>query len=125
MKRVIQGLCVDDKRRLEHSRNMADDGLTLKITSALSNSLRARAKAAGQSVEDYALGILGNAVEPSGVADSEIPWTEATILGSYDLDQDSEAYADELDRICDQALRTGGVPWEQVEARLRNFGQRR
>ncbi len=104
---------------------MADDGLTLKITSALSNSLRARAKAAGQSVEDYALGILGNAVEPSGVADSEIPWTEATILGSYDLDQDSEAYADELDRICDQALRTGGVPWEQVEARLRNFGQRR
>ncbi|AZH13925.1 hypothetical protein EIB18_15275 [Caulobacter vibrioides] len=35
------------------------------------------------------------------------------------------AYADYLDRICDEAERTGGVPFEVFRERLRNLGQRR
>ncbi len=87
---------------------MADGGLTLQIDEALADSLRARADAAGQSVEEYALLRLR--------ADDTAP-------GGFE--EDSEAYADELDRICEETLRTGGIPWEQVQARLRNFGQPR
>ena len=89
---------------------MADGELTLQIDAALAERLRARAEAAGQSVEAYALHLLGEG--------------EAAVrTGGFG--EDSEAYADEIDRICDEAERTGGIPFEVFQARLRNLGQRR
>jgi plasmid stability protein len=85
---------------------MADGGMTLTIDEALAERLKARAEAAGQSVEDYARQALDLAAEAPGFSEAEA------------------AYADELDRICDEAERTGGVPWEQVRARLLSFGDR-
>jgi len=79
---------------------MADGEITLKIDQALVERLKARAHAVGQSVEAYALQALDLAAEAPGFSEAEI------------------AYADEIDRICDEAERTGGVPWEQVKARL-------
>lgn len=76
---------------------MADDGLTLKINPALSDSLRARAKAAGQSVEVYAEALLKDPfVERSGFEDNEAHW-------------------EEVRRIADETLRDGGIPLEDVE----------
>lgn len=106
---------------------MTDDGFPLKIDGALAERLRAFAHAAGQSEEDYALAILKRAVEQPGFGDGETVWNGASAETPDDsgFDEDSEAYADYIDRICDEAERTGGVPWEQVQARLRNFGQSR
>jgi hypothetical protein len=105
---------------------MAADRPTLEINEALAERLRARAKAAGQTVEEYALDILRRAVEEPGLAESEPPWSGAPAQGLHDgFGEDDDAYADYIDRICDEAERTGGVPWEEVQARLRNFGQRR
>jgi plasmid stability protein len=112
---------------MEHHENVAESELILTIDAALAERLRARAEAAGLSVEAYALGILRRAVEEPGFEENSASWNEAPVQTPHDkgFDEDSEAYADELDRICDEALRTGGVPWEQVQARLRNFGQPR
>jgi plasmid stability protein len=106
---------------------MTDGKIILRIDGERAERLRAHAAAAGQSVEEYALGILGRAVEQPGFEENSAPWDEAPVQAPRDngFDEDSEAYADELDRICDEALRTGGVPWEQVRTRLRNFGQPR
>jgi plasmid stability protein len=92
---------------MEHHGNMADDGMTLKLDEALTRRLRTRALEAGQSVEDYARQALDVAAEPLG------------------LSERGAAYWQEIEAICDEADRTGGVPWEQVEARLLNFGQKR
>jgi plasmid stability protein len=112
---------------MEHHENMADDAIILKIDGELAERLRVRAAAAGQGVEECALGILRRAVEQPGFAEDTTPWNGALVRAQHDngFDEDSDAYADELDRICEEALRTGGVPWEQVQARLRNFGQPR
>jgi plasmid stability protein len=107
---------------------MADDDLILTLDATLAQRLRACAEAAGESVEAYALDILGRAVEPPGVEDTEARWDGAPARvpsGNGIGEDDDEAYADELDRICQETLRTGGVPWEQVEARLRNLGKPR
>lgn len=106
---------------------MANDDLILKIEGALAASLLARAEAAGQSVEGYALGVLQRALEQPGFGENEASWTGAAVqdqhvAGSGERDP---AYWRELEAICDEADRTGGVPWEQVEARLLNFGQKR
>jgi plasmid stability protein len=85
---------------------MADGGMTLQIDGALAERLKARASATGQSVEDYARQALAHAAEAPGFSEAEV------------------AYADEIDRICDEAERTGGVPWEQFRARLLSFGDR-
>jgi len=86
---------------------MADGEITLKIDAALAERLRTRAEAAGQSLEDYARQALDLAAEPRG------------------LEERGASYWREVDEICDEAERTGGVPWEQVEARLLNFGKKR
>lgn len=106
---------------------MADDGLTLKIDAALAERIRARAEAAGQTVEDHVLAILSHAVEEPGLEDNETRWSGAPGLieriGAFN--EGSEAYDDQIDRICDEAERTGGVPFEVFQERLRNLGQRR
>ena len=90
---------------------MADGELTLTINGELADRLRARAEASGQSVEEYALNRLQDS---DGPTTSDNPgFSEAEV-----------AYADEIDRICDEAERTGGVPWEQFRARLLNLGDR-
>jgi|GEM_PF-1109880 len=106
---------------------MVEDGFTLKIDTALAERLRVRAQAAGQSVEEYALGALQRAVEQPGIGESETPWGGAPVSAVDDssVDADSEAYADYIDRICDEAERTGGIPFEVFQARLRSLGQRR
>ena len=106
---------------------MADGGLTLKIDAALTERLRARAEAAGETVEDYALAIFRRAVEEPGFEDNETRWNVARVYVERNgaLNEGSEAYDDEIDRICDEAERTGGVPFEVFQERLRNLGQRR
>jgi plasmid stability protein len=101
---------------------MGDDGMILELDAALTQSLRARAKAAGQTVEEYALDILRRAVEEPGLQDNEAQWTGARGDGAGER---NAAYWRELEAICDEADQTGGIPWEQVEARLLNFGQKR
>jgi plasmid stability protein len=86
---------------------MADGGLTLTIDEALAERLKARAEAAGQSVEDYARQALDHAAEAPGFGEAEA------------------AYADEMDRICEETLRTGGIPWEQFRERLLTLGKPR
>ena len=112
---------------MEHHENMTSDGLTLKIDEALADRLRVRAEAAGQSVEAYALDLLWRAVEQPGLKEAEAPWNgaPARVLRDNGFGEDADAYADEMDRIAEEALKTGGVPWEEVQARLRNFGQPR
>jgi plasmid stability protein len=111
---------------MEHHENMADGDLILKIDPELAERLRARAEAAGQSVEAYARDVLGRDAEQSGVAEREPRWDAPLArLPEDGLEQDSEAYADYLDRICDEAEQTGGVPFEVFRERLRNLGQRR
>jgi hypothetical protein len=76
---------------------MADGGMTLEIDEALAESLRARAKAAGQSVEEYAYTVLESAfVERPGFTDNPAHW-------------------EEVRRIADETLRDGGIPLEEVE----------
>lgn len=111
---------------------MPEGDLTLKIDAALAKSLRARAKAAGLSVEAYALGVLQitalrTSSEQPGFGENEASWTDAVVRdpGGGGFPQRDAAYWHELEAICDEADRTGGVPWEQVEARLLNFGQKR
>ncbi|CAN5273391.1 hypothetical protein BH10PSE4_BH10PSE4_28860 [soil metagenome] len=101
---------------------MADGEITLKIDGELEKRLRVRAAAAAQSVEEHALGILWRAVEQSGFEEDGVPWRENPARASHDngFREDADAYADEIDRICDEAERTGGVPWEQFRARLLN-----
>jgi plasmid stability protein len=112
---------------MEHDENVADGALTLKIDAALAQRLRVRAQAAGQSVEEYALGILRRAVEEPGFGESETQWHGASVRAPHDngFGVRDAAYWQELEAICDEADRTGGIPWEQVEARLLNFGQKR
>ncbi len=86
---------------------MADGDTTLTIDAALARRLKVRAQAAGQSFEDYARQALDQAAEPN------------------DLDEADAAYAAEMDRICDETLRTGGIPWEQFRERLLNLGKPR
>ncbi|MBI1683862.1 hypothetical protein [Caulobacter hibisci] len=106
---------------------MADGEFILKIDAARAERLRVLADAAGQSVEAYALDILWRATERPGLEEAETSWNGAPPRVARDngFGEDAEAYADELDRIAEEALKTGGVPWEQVQARLRNFGQPR
>lgn len=106
---------------------MAGGDHTLKINAALAERLEARAAAVGQSVEEYALGILRRAVDPLGFEENGGPWNEAPVPAPHDngFEENSEAYADELDRICDETLQTGGIPWEQFRHRLRNLGKSR
>lgn len=106
---------------------MADGELTLTINAALAERLRARAEAAGQRAEAYALEILRRAVEEPGFRENETQWNGATVRALPDngFGEDADAYADELDRICDETLRTGGIPWEQFRERLLNLGKPR
>jgi acetyl esterase/lipase len=76
---------------------MTDDGLTLKIDEALAQSLKARAEAAGQSVEQFAYDVLEHGfVERPGFEDNEAHWNEVR-------------------RIADETERDGGIPLEDVE----------
>jgi plasmid stability protein len=112
---------------MEHHENVTDDKLTLTIDAALAERLHARAEAAGQSVEEYALDILRRAVEELGFEENEAQWTGTPVPAPHDngVGEDVDAYADELDRICDETLRTGGIPWEQFRERLLTLGKPR
>ena len=75
---------------------MADGEITLKIDGERAERLRARAEAAGQSVEDYAYRVLENGfVERPGFEDNDAHW-------------------DEVQRIADETERDGGIPLEEV-----------
>ena len=75
---------------------MADGGMTLTIDEVLAERLRARAEAAGQSVEDFALRLL----------------------------EEDAAIWDEVDAICDATLANDdGIPLEELEPWMRGWGK--
>jgi plasmid stability protein len=75
---------------------MADGGMTLTIDEALAERLKARAEAAGQSVEDFARRLL----------------------------EEDAAIWDEVDAICDATIANGdGVPLEELEPWMRGWGK--
>ena len=75
---------------------MADGGLTLQIDEALAERLKARAEAAGQSVEDFALRLL----------------------------EEDAAIWDEVDAICDATIANDdGIPLEDLEPWMRGWGK--
>lgn len=75
---------------------MADGEITLRIDGARAERLRARAEAAGQSVEDFALRLL---------------------------EEDASIW-DEVDAICDAAIANGdGIPLEDLEPWMRGWGK--
>lgn len=112
---------------MEHHENMADDAITIRIDPARAERLRILAEAAGQSPEAYVLDVLSRALEQPGLREAESRWNDAPARIARDngFGEDADAYADELDRIAEEALRTGGIPWEVFQARLRNLGQPR
>ncbi|PVM93409.1 antitoxin [Caulobacter radicis] len=127
MGRLIAPERVDDKPRIEHHGNMTDGALIIRIDAARAERLRPFAEAAGLSVEEYALDVLRRAVEQPGLEEADSPWngSPARVVQDNGFGEDAEAYADELDRIAEEALRTGGIPFEVLQARLRNLGQPR
>ena len=75
---------------------MADGEITLKIDGERAERLRARAEAAGQSVEDFALRLL----------------------------EDDTAIWNEVDAICDATLANDdGIPLEDLEPWMRGWGK--
>ncbi|WP_146197947.1 antitoxin [Caulobacter endophyticus] len=85
---------------------MADGDHTLKINAALAERLRAVSDGLGKSVDEYATQLLD-------------------AFTGLDPRKHDEAYWGEVQRICDETERDGGIPWEQAQTRLRNFGQQR
>jgi len=85
---------------------MADGDVTLTIDAALAMRLKAVSDGLGKSLDEYARQLLN-------------------AYTGLDPRKHDEAYWDELERICDETERDGGVPWEEVQARLSNFGQKR
>ncbi|USQ94888.1 antitoxin [Caulobacter sp. RL271] len=85
---------------------MADGDHTLKINAALAERMKTVSDDLGKSLDEYATQLLD-------------------AFTGLDPRKHDEAYWEELQRICDETERDGGVPWEQVQARLRNFGQKR
>lgn len=75
---------------------MADGEIILTIDGERAERLRARAEAAGQSVEDYALRLL----------------------------EDDAAIWNEVDAICDATLANDdGIPLEDLEPWMRGWGK--
>ena len=85
---------------------MADGDHTLKINAALAERLKAVSDELGKSLDDYATQLLD-------------------AFTGLDPRKHDEAYWDDVQRICDETERDGGIPWEQVQVKLRNFGQKR
>ncbi|HWU14603.1 MAG TPA: antitoxin [Caulobacter sp.] len=85
---------------------MADGDHTLKINAALAERMKAVSGGLGKSLDEYATQLLD-------------------AFTGLDPRKHDEAYWEEVQRICDETERDGGIPWEQVQARLRNFGQKR
>jgi len=85
---------------------MADGEITLTIDAALAERLKAVSDGLGKSLDDYARQLLD-------------------AYTGLDPRRQDAAYWDDIERICDETERDGGVPWEEVQARLSNFGQKR
>ena len=85
---------------------MADGDITLTIDAALAQRLKTVSDGLGKSLDEYARQLLD-------------------AYTGLDPRKRDDAYWDELERICDETERDGGVPWEQVQARLSNFGKKR
>lgn len=76
---------------------MADGGMTLEISAALAESLRARAEAAGQSVEEYA---------------------------RHRLAEDDPAIWTEVDAICDAVVaEDNGIPLDELGDWMKGWGK--
>jgi hypothetical protein len=85
---------------------MADGDITLTIDAELAERLKAVSADLGKTMDEYARQLLD-------------------AYTGLDPRKEDEAYWAEMGRICDETERDGGVPWEQVQARLLNFGQKR
>lgn len=75
----------------------------LKIDDALAERLKTVAERLGKNVDAYVLQRLD-------------------AFTGLDPRKHDEAYWEEVDRICQEALRTGGVPLEEVHKRLGHSG---
>jgi len=82
---------------------MADDGHTLKIDAALTERLKAVSEDLGKSLDEYATQLLD-------------------AFAGLDPRKHDDAYWDEVQRICDETERDGGIPLEDIESWMRSWG---
>ncbi len=86
---------------------MADGDITLTIDAALAERLKAVSEGLGKSPNDYARQLL----------DAYIG------LDPQKEDQEkSQAYWDNIQRICDETERDGGIPLEDMERWMKSWG---
>jgi hypothetical protein len=81
---------------------MADGEITLKIDAALAERLKAVSEDLGKSIDEYALQLLD-------------------AYTGLDPQKHDEAYWDEVQRICDETERDGGIPLEDVERWVKSW----
>ncbi len=82
---------------------MADGEITLKIDDALAERLQAVSASLGKSVDDYVRQLLD-------------------AYTGLDPRKKDDAYWDEIERICDETERDGGIPLEDIERWMRSWG---
>uniref|UniRef100_B0SZ67 Transcriptional regulator, CopG family n=1 Tax=Caulobacter sp. (strain K31) TaxID=366602 RepID=B0SZ67_CAUSK len=82
---------------------MADGEITLKIDDALAERLQVVSASLGKSVDDYVRQLLD-------------------AYTGLDPRKQDDAYWDEIERICDETERDGGIPLEDIERWMRSWG---
>ena len=82
---------------------MADGDHTLKISAALAERLKAASNALGKNVDEYATQLLD-------------------AFTGLDPREHDDAYWDEVQRICDETERDGGIPLEDIEQWMLSWG---
>lgn len=82
---------------------MADGEITLTIDAALAERLKTVSNGLGKSVDDYVHQLLD-------------------AYTGLDPHRKDDAYWDEIERICDETERDGGIPLEDIERWMRSWG---
>lgn len=82
---------------------MADGDHTLKINAALAERMKAVSDDLGKSLDEYATQLLD-------------------AYTGLDPRKHDEAYWDEVQRICDETERDGGIPLEDIERWMKSWG---
>jgi hypothetical protein len=104
---VIQPRAVDDKQGREDHPAMAEGDITLTIDAALAERLKTVSKGLGKSPNDYARQLLDAYIGLDPLKEDQ---------------EESQAYWDNIQRICDETERDGGIRLEDMERWMRSWG---